>query len=92
MKSQRFPQKCKRCANDWNSYIPEPKYCPACKSPLWNKDRVRGVPKAEQQVAADVVERLVNLDVTPKEPDKFYGEAHPSYADLVRQAKERLKR
>jgi DNA-directed RNA polymerase subunit RPC12/RpoP len=37
---------CNRCNHKW---VPrengEPKVCPSCKSPYWNKERVRGVAK-----------------------------------------------
>ncbi len=37
---------CNRCGHTW---VPreneEPKVCPNCKSPYWNKERVRGVAK-----------------------------------------------
>lgn len=39
--------KCNRCGHKW---VPrenaEPKVCPYCKSPYWNKKRVRAVAKA----------------------------------------------
>lgn len=35
---------CIRCGNDWDSTLPyEPKQCPSCHSPLWNKERVRQI-------------------------------------------------
>lgn len=34
---------CKRCGKGWESRVAEPKRCPFCVSPLWNKDRVRVV-------------------------------------------------
>lgn len=34
---------CKRCGKSWESRVAEPKRCPFCVSPLWNKDRVRAV-------------------------------------------------
>jgi len=37
---------CNRCGHKW---VPrengEPKVCPSCKSPYWNRERVRGVAK-----------------------------------------------
>lgn len=37
---------CNRCGHTW---IPreneEPSVCPSCKSPYWNKERVRGIAK-----------------------------------------------
>ena len=33
---------CNRCNHKWNPRTPkEPKVCPKCKSPYWNKERVR---------------------------------------------------
>ena len=36
-------QHCKRCDYDWEPYLTDrlPKQCPRCKSPYWNKDKVR---------------------------------------------------
>jgi len=31
---------CNRCKHKWATKI-NPKYCPKCKSPYWNKKRVR---------------------------------------------------
>ena len=34
--------KCNRCDHKWYSRTPnEPKVCPKCKSPYWNKERIR---------------------------------------------------
>jgi predicted Zn-ribbon and HTH transcriptional regulator len=34
--------KCKRCGYEWEPRIDqEPRQCPHCKSPSWNKERVR---------------------------------------------------
>jgi len=39
-------KKCKRCNSEWQSRIEaEPIQCPRCKSPFWNKERVREVAK-----------------------------------------------
>ena len=38
--------KCGRCGHEWIPQITtEPKRCPKCKSPYWNKPRVLPVPK-----------------------------------------------
>jgi predicted Zn-ribbon and HTH transcriptional regulator len=34
---------CKRCYHDWVPRTDNPTQCPRCKSPYWNKERVRGV-------------------------------------------------
>lgn len=31
---------CLRCTNKWIKHVEEPKTCPRCKSPYWNKERV----------------------------------------------------
>lgn len=37
---------CKRCGYKWKPRIEtEPKQCPHCKSPYWNKERKNGSPK-----------------------------------------------
>jgi len=33
--------KCNRCQHEWPTKQKEPKWCPACKSPYWNRKRVR---------------------------------------------------
>ena len=30
---------CKRCNNEWTPRVENPKACPYCKSPYWNKER-----------------------------------------------------
>lgn len=30
-----------RCTGEWQERIPDPRYCPLCKSPSWNKPRER---------------------------------------------------
>lgn len=37
---------CRRCGNEWQRRTKLPKQCPGCRSPYWNKDRVRSVPRA----------------------------------------------
>ena len=32
--------KCNRCNHEWATKI-NPKWCPGCKSPYWNKERKR---------------------------------------------------
>jgi uncharacterized OB-fold protein len=45
---------CNRCGHTW---VPreneEPKVCPACKSPYWNKERVRGIAKPIENKTAN---------------------------------------
>lgn len=43
---------CKRCGNRWLPRIANPAQCPRCKSPYWNRDRVRGVPEPVQPKTA----------------------------------------
>ena len=35
--------KCERCGHEWipNDINTEPRVCPKCKSPYWNKPRIR---------------------------------------------------
>lgn len=37
-----FKLKCKRCNWTWPPRGLAPKQCPKCRSPYWNKERVRG--------------------------------------------------
>ncbi len=32
--------KCNRCGHERIQRVENPKYCPACKSPYWNKERI----------------------------------------------------
>ena len=32
---------CNRCQHKWATKLEEPRFCPRCKSPYWNKKRVR---------------------------------------------------
>jgi DNA-directed RNA polymerase subunit RPC12/RpoP len=45
---------CNRCEHRW---VPrentEPKVCPSCKSPYWNKPRVRGIAKPIEAKSAN---------------------------------------
>jgi hypothetical protein len=34
---------CKRCGHEWMCRAKNPSQCPGCKSPYWDKERVRGV-------------------------------------------------
>jgi predicted Zn-ribbon and HTH transcriptional regulator len=43
-------QVCNRCGNNWWKRIPgTPKRCPVCKSPYWNKKRIRKVVKKHEK-------------------------------------------
>lgn len=41
---------CTRCGNVWapRSFDQLPRYCPSCKSPYWNKTRVRETKERQQ--------------------------------------------
>lgn len=39
--SERRLLTCKRCGASWEPRTAHPVRCPACKSPLWDQDRVR---------------------------------------------------
>ena len=32
---------CNRCGHKWKTRVIEPKQCPKCHSPYWNKPRIR---------------------------------------------------
>ncbi len=44
-KKTKIPQlatfTCKRCLGTWTPRNPQPQQCPKCRSPYWNKERVR---------------------------------------------------
>jgi len=44
---------CERCGNEWlpRDADTEPKQCPACKSPYWNKPRQRNVKVSKRAMA-----------------------------------------
>ena len=37
----RFPKTCLRCGHKWNAYIEHPVVCAKCRSPYWNRLRMR---------------------------------------------------
>ncbi len=42
--------KCERCGHSWTSKI-EPKQCARCRSPYWNRPRVRPAKKNGQETS-----------------------------------------
>lgn len=46
-KSQITLCQCCRCGNIWKPRKPDPAKCPACFSPLWNKERVYNIEGAD---------------------------------------------
>lgn len=50
-----YSLECIRCGYEWapNNFNKLPKYCPLCKSPYWNKPRVRGVRRDEVEEDTD---------------------------------------
>lgn len=41
MSNPSFEHKCKRCDYEWLGKLENPKACPKCNSPYWNKERAR---------------------------------------------------
>ena len=39
---------CTRCAHVWVPRVPQPRNCPNCHSPYWNRERVRPVPPKKE--------------------------------------------
>lgn len=35
-------KECLRCNGTWEERVPNPRYCPLCKSPYWDRERVNG--------------------------------------------------
>lgn len=46
--------KCGRCNQTWNPRKAEIKVCPKCKSPYWDKPRVRAPKKLKEKTTNDV--------------------------------------
>jgi DNA-directed RNA polymerase subunit RPC12/RpoP len=44
---------CLRCGSTWDSKKDNPHYCPRCKSPFWNKPKVRDSNKTETAEAVN---------------------------------------
>lgn len=47
---------CLRCGNEWESKVEDPKYCPNCKSPAWDRPKVKNseAARAHALVAAAI--------------------------------------
>lgn len=39
--TDQFTHKCKRCGYEWLGKLENPKTCPKCNSPYWNKERTK---------------------------------------------------
>jgi len=50
-----YPKHCKRCGDDWNAKIENPRYCPLCKSPYWDKDKVRFPKEANEKADESIL-------------------------------------
>jgi hypothetical protein len=48
-----MPKKCLRCGHEWISHLDNPKCCPGCKSPYWNKPKGEGFVRADQLIQKD---------------------------------------
>lgn len=46
---------CKRCGASWAPRVSDPVRCPACKSPLWDQDRVRAPRDYDPEAVAAVI-------------------------------------
>ncbi len=58
---------CNRCHYVWSpATLKTPKSCPGCKSPLWNKERVRRVAKGEKRI--ERCSKCVRLGLHPRCP------------------------
>lgn len=51
MAGVRLPKvKCKRCGWEWVPRVANPKWCPKCNSPYWNRERQReSMPRAKSR-------------------------------------------
>jgi hypothetical protein len=60
--------RCLRCAHEWvpRQFKPEPKVCPKCKSPYWNRQRLDGAPS--KRFAAATASRPESRDSGPGAP------------------------
>src|SRR5262245_61062019 len=59
---------CKRCKNEWYGKLENPKVCPKCNSPYWDKDRLR-LPLEKRFPTAEPPSPLGTLDLEiPKTP------------------------
>ena len=50
--------KCKRCGNEWSPIVENPKQCPKCKSPYWNKNRMDNRWGKNKKYYDDIIESL----------------------------------
>ncbi|HEA46570.1 MAG TPA: type II toxin-antitoxin system death-on-curing family toxin [Candidatus Pacearchaeota archaeon] len=52
---------CLRCYHYWKSNVPNPKYCPKCKSPYWNKPRKRSPKEMIKIISQNVINTHNNI-------------------------------
>lgn len=57
-------KKCLRCYHEWVSIVEDPKKCPKCQNPFWNKPRVRNVKGVvvTGQGVVTVVESVISVE------------------------------
>ena len=45
--------KCLRCGHEWIKRVENPVFCPACRSPYWNRERIRKCGSEEPEMAEE---------------------------------------
>lgn len=62
---------CLRCGNEWESKVESPKYCPNCKSPAWDRPKVKN---SEAARAHALVAAAIKSGQLVPEPCKVCGD------------------
>ena len=81
-----FPKHCKRCGDDWNAEKENPRYCPICKSPYWNKDKVRFPKEAKEKADESILredEPAIDASQVLNLHDKPANGAASTYGDIL---------
>lgn len=63
-------KECLRCGNRWVSNLERPKYCPHCKSPVWDRAKVSG---SEASKAHSLVAAAIRNGVLVPQPCRICG-------------------
>lgn len=73
---------CQRCGNTWIPRTPEPKQCPKCKSPYWNKTR-----KKQENEPTNLLLKPISRLTTPKINPNPYKQVYDYDNNVIKNEK-----